>query len=281
MFWICWPDILSSWAVSCYVKHVPNRRCFHNWVGGSIFLMSKTLFLHVHSTAIVWGSCRYQMMDFRIPRAVRENGHAPERPQKYVSASFWTPILFWEDFVVQELFFFCPKILDALFIRYLLGLRRSLSSAACDVIDVWSIWVRSFSFVVLSVTTLSVLISIAGDPYILYRDLAYCRDPEWRDICSFRVAPQKKFSHLQLHDLQDDFIQEQIQKPAERSSCSVSLCFKTFPQVSFLQSLGKMPRSDGGKRSQTECSHSWQPKNFNSSDNSWSWIVSLRPPKVS
>ncbi|CAM6048383.1 unnamed protein product [Sphagnum compactum] len=69
----------------------------------------------------------YQMMDFRIPRAVRENGHAPERPQK---------------------------------------------------------------------------------------------DPEWRDICSFRVAPQKKFSHLQLHDLQDDFIQEQIQKPAERSSCS-------------------------------------------------------------
>ncbi|CAK9875916.1 unnamed protein product [Sphagnum jensenii] len=69
----------------------------------------------------------YQMMDFRIPRAVRENGHAPERPQK---------------------------------------------------------------------------------------------DPEWRDICSFRVAPQKKFSHLQLHDLQDDFIQEQIRKPAERSSCS-------------------------------------------------------------
>jgi len=69
----------------------------------------------------------YQMMDFRIPRAVRENGHAPERPQK---------------------------------------------------------------------------------------------DPEWRDICSFRVAPQKKFSHLQLNDLQDDFIQEQIRKPAERSSCS-------------------------------------------------------------
>jgi hypothetical protein len=129
----------------------------------------------------------YQMMDFRIPRAVRENGHAPERPQK---------------------------------------------------------------------------------------------DPEWRDICSFRVAPQKKFSHLQLHDLQDDFIQEQIRKPAERSSCSVSLCFKTLPQVSFLQSLGKMPRSNWGKRSQTECSHSWQPKNFNSSDNSWSWIVSWRQPKV-
>jgi hypothetical protein len=48
--------------------------------------------------------------------------------------------------------------------------------------------------------------------------------PAWRDICTFKAAPIKKFSFLQLFDLQDDFIQEQIRKPPERPSCSVSSC---------------------------------------------------------
>lgn len=44
--------------------------------------------------------------------------------------------------------------------------------------------------------------------------------PAWRDICTFKAAPSKKFSFVQLFDLQDDFIQEQIRKPPERTSCS-------------------------------------------------------------
>ncbi|XP_057824264.2 uncharacterized protein LOC131036397 isoform X2 [Cryptomeria japonica] len=44
----------------------------------------------------------------------------------------------------------------------------------------------------------------------------------WKDICAFRVVPHKKFSSLQLYDLQDDYIQEQIRKPPERTTCRQS-----------------------------------------------------------
>eukprot|EP00249_Psilotum_nudum_P021284 c28050_g1_i2 orf=454-2187(-) len=42
----------------------------------------------------------------------------------------------------------------------------------------------------------------------------------WKDIFSFNAVPLKKFSYLQLYDLQDDYIQTQIRRPPERSTCS-------------------------------------------------------------
>lgn len=42
----------------------------------------------------------------------------------------------------------------------------------------------------------------------------------WSDICSFKEAPVKKFSYLQLYDLDDEYIQSQIRRPPEQSTCS-------------------------------------------------------------
>ncbi|GFQ00991.1 general transcription factor 3c polypeptide 5 [Phtheirospermum japonicum] len=43
----------------------------------------------------------------------------------------------------------------------------------------------------------------------------------WEDICSFRVFPRKCQLSLQLFELQDDFIQQEIKKPASQGNCSL------------------------------------------------------------
>lgn len=42
----------------------------------------------------------------------------------------------------------------------------------------------------------------------------------WSKICSFKEAPSKKFSYLQLYDLKDDYIQEQIKRAPEQTTCN-------------------------------------------------------------
>lgn len=59
------------------------------------------------------------------------------------------------------------------------------------------------------------------------RDCEYANSKEdekisWKDICAFKVVPHKKFSSLQLYDLQDEYIQEQIRRPPERTTCRQS-----------------------------------------------------------
>ncbi|KAL3619231.1 hypothetical protein CASFOL_036801 [Castilleja foliolosa] len=43
----------------------------------------------------------------------------------------------------------------------------------------------------------------------------------WEDICSFRVFPRKCQLSFQLLELQDDFIQQEIKKPASQENCSL------------------------------------------------------------
>lgn len=42
----------------------------------------------------------------------------------------------------------------------------------------------------------------------------------WKDICSFKVFPVKCQTSLQLHELVDDYIQEEIRKPPKKTKCS-------------------------------------------------------------
>ena len=42
-------------------------------------------------------------------------------------------------------------------------------------------------------------------------------------ICAFQVFPHKFQTSLQLFELEDEYIQEEIKKPSEETSCSVSL----------------------------------------------------------
>ncbi|KAL3684861.1 hypothetical protein R1sor_002883 [Riccia sorocarpa] len=46
--------------------------------------------------------------------------------------------------------------------------------------------------------------------------------PRWKDLCSFKVVPHKKFLIFQMHDMEDDIIQAEINKPPERSTCGES-----------------------------------------------------------
>eukprot|EP00252_Welwitschia_mirabilis_P020208 TRINITY_DN4904_c0_g1_i1.p1 TRINITY_DN4904_c0_g1~~TRINITY_DN4904_c0_g1_i1.p1 ORF type:complete len:617 (+),score=147.01 TRINITY_DN4904_c0_g1_i1:229-2079(+) len=57
---------------------------------------------------------------------------------------------------------------------------------------------------------------------LVIADLKDNEKVSWKDICSFKVVPQKKFTCLQLYDLKDDYIQEQIRKPTERTTCRQS-----------------------------------------------------------
>ncbi|KAL3630319.1 hypothetical protein CASFOL_023303 [Castilleja foliolosa] len=43
----------------------------------------------------------------------------------------------------------------------------------------------------------------------------------WEDTCSFRVFPRKCQLSFQLFELQDDFIQQEIKKPASQENCSL------------------------------------------------------------
>ncbi|OVA17015.1 Transcription factor IIIC [Macleaya cordata] len=44
----------------------------------------------------------------------------------------------------------------------------------------------------------------------------------WKDLCAFRVFPWKCQTALQLSELVDDYIQQEIKKPPERTTCSCS-----------------------------------------------------------
>lgn len=43
----------------------------------------------------------------------------------------------------------------------------------------------------------------------------------WKDICTFQVFPHRAQITLQLFELSDDFIQQEIRKPASHGNCSV------------------------------------------------------------
>ncbi|XP_057806849.1 uncharacterized protein LOC131021609 isoform X1 [Salvia miltiorrhiza] len=43
----------------------------------------------------------------------------------------------------------------------------------------------------------------------------------WKDICEFRVFPRKAQLSLQLFELSDDYIQQEIRKPASHENCSL------------------------------------------------------------
>lgn len=45
----------------------------------------------------------------------------------------------------------------------------------------------------------------------------------YRQISAFQVFPHKFHTSLQLFELEDEYIQEEIRKPSEEASCSVSL----------------------------------------------------------
>ncbi|KAL6532781.1 hypothetical protein OROGR_013741 [Orobanche gracilis] len=44
---------------------------------------------------------------------------------------------------------------------------------------------------------------------------------KWEDICAFRVFPRKCQLSLQLFELKDDYIQQEIRKPASQGNCSL------------------------------------------------------------
>lgn len=45
---------------------------------------------------------------------------------------------------------------------------------------------------------------------------------KWRDLCAFRAFPWKSQTALQLCELDDDYIQQEIKKPLEQTTCSCS-----------------------------------------------------------
>lgn len=47
----------------------------------------------------------------------------------------------------------------------------------------------------------------------------------WEDICAFRVFPFKCQTSLQLFELADDYIQQEIRKPPNQQTCTVSFSF--------------------------------------------------------
>ncbi|XP_077238387.1 uncharacterized protein LOC143879737 [Tasmannia lanceolata] len=44
----------------------------------------------------------------------------------------------------------------------------------------------------------------------------------WKDICQFRVFPRQSFSSLQFFELDDDYIQQEIRKSSEQTTCAHS-----------------------------------------------------------
>ncbi|KAG8367641.1 hypothetical protein BUALT_Bualt16G0094100 [Buddleja alternifolia] len=54
-----------------------------------------------------------------------------------------------------------------------------------------------------------------------YCDTASGLTHRWEDICAFRVFPFKFQIALQLFELKDDYIQEEIKKPASQGNCSL------------------------------------------------------------
>ena len=44
----------------------------------------------------------------------------------------------------------------------------------------------------------------------------------WEDLCKFRFFPYRKQYSFQLYELDDDYIQQEIQKPPKLTSCTVS-----------------------------------------------------------
>lgn len=50
-----------------------------------------------------------------------------------------------------------------------------------------------------------------------------CRSKKtWKSICRFQVFPWKNFTNLQFFELDDDVIQDEIQKPIDQTTCMVS-----------------------------------------------------------
>ncbi|XP_038710557.1 general transcription factor 3C polypeptide 5-like isoform X2 [Tripterygium wilfordii] len=49
----------------------------------------------------------------------------------------------------------------------------------------------------------------------------------WEDLCSFRVFPYKCQTSLQLFELADDYIQQEIRKPPNQTTCTVSIEYET------------------------------------------------------
>lgn len=46
-------------------------------------------------------------------------------------------------------------------------------------------------------------------------------ETKWEDVCAFRVFPRKCHILLHLYELKDDYIQQEIRKPASQESCSL------------------------------------------------------------
>ena len=44
----------------------------------------------------------------------------------------------------------------------------------------------------------------------------------WEDLCKFRFFPYRNQYSFQLYELDDDYIQQEIQKPPKQTSCTVS-----------------------------------------------------------
>ncbi|KAL7134463.1 hypothetical protein ABFS83_11G028700 [Erythranthe nasuta] len=54
-----------------------------------------------------------------------------------------------------------------------------------------------------------------------YREAVSGSKSRWEDICAFRVFPRKCQISLQLFELKDDYIQQEIRKPASEGNCSL------------------------------------------------------------
>ncbi|KAK1268695.1 hypothetical protein QJS04_geneDACA013900 [Acorus gramineus] len=76
---------------------------------------------------------------------------------------------------------------------------------------------------------------------------------KWKDLCGFKVFPDKSFTTLQLFELNDDFIQQEIGKPAEQKSCTRTTGWLSRPTIDLLRLyvsmkfLSILPGEDAGR----------------------------------
>ncbi|XP_057767251.1 uncharacterized protein LOC130987660 [Salvia miltiorrhiza] len=57
----------------------------------------------------------------------------------------------------------------------------------------------------------------------------------WKDICEFRVFPRKAQLSLQLFELSDDYIQQEIRKPASHENCTLQTGWFTSQMLDILR----------------------------------------------
>ncbi|KAL6534758.1 hypothetical protein OROGR_013433 [Orobanche gracilis] len=62
---------------------------------------------------------------------------------------------------------------------------------------------------------------LSGDKDVLEQRRGHLLKCKWEDICAFRVFPRKCQLSLQLFELKDDYIQQEIRKPASQGNCSL------------------------------------------------------------